>query len=293
MPWAPDWNAGPPIRRADGIKARNQRGSFAKSWWATRWITALERLVDSGRLSRGRSYARAGQVVKLEVHPGRVDAQVQGSRPHPYTVTITVPLLPDEAWERVADVLTERALYAAQLLAGEMPTDIEDVFASAGASLFPEGRHDLIAQCSCPDWGDPCKHTAAVCYLLGERFEEDPFLMFELRGRGQSAITATLRERRSPHGGASDEDEPEMLHEEPLDESLSEEQLLDMDAFWRLPDEARALGLRFDAPPVDAIPIKVRGAPALASDPARFIQQMELVYQLISREARRQVLEDQ
>jgi uncharacterized Zn finger protein len=114
-----------PITTQDGIKARSQRGSFAKNWWATRWIEALERLVDSGRLTRGRSYARRGQVLSIEETKTRIAARVQGSRRTPYKITIQMVALTDAQWDKVMDTLSEQAIFTAQLLAGEMPQDIE------------------------------------------------------------------------------------------------------------------------------------------------------------------------
>src|SRR5262249_42282729 len=138
----------------------------------------LEELVDPGRLSRGRSYARNGSVQTLVVGKDGVSATVLGSRPTPYRVSIRFAALSDTAWEQVTEAMAGEALYAAKLLSGEMPAEIESLFAAAGASLLPASEADLITDCSCPDWANPCKHTAAVHYLLGERFDADPFLMF-------------------------------------------------------------------------------------------------------------------
>ena len=204
----------------DGIKARSKRGAFASSWWAKQWISALERLVDKGRLSRGRSYARKGQVISVDEKKDGVLAKVQGSRRTPYKVTINITSLTDAQWEEVIDTLAEQAIFTAQLLAGEMPQDIEEAFEEAGASLFPKKRGDLETDCSCPDWANPCKHIAAAHYILGERFDEDPFLIFRLRGRTQDQVMSALRERRS---GEDDFIEEKEADEEiiPLDESVS------------------------------------------------------------------------
>ena len=209
-----------PIEVDDGIKARSKRGAFAKSWWATRWIQAMERLVDSGRLSRGRSYARKGQVRALDETKGGVNARVQGSRPTPYKVSIQITPLTDTQWEKVIDALAEQALFTAQQLAGEMPQDIEQAFQAARVSLFPDKGGDLTTNCSCPDWSNPCKHLAAVHYILGERFDEDPFLLFRLRGRTQEQILQGLRQRRAGQAsfGEEEEEEPEVIL--PLEETL-------------------------------------------------------------------------
>jgi uncharacterized Zn finger protein len=186
-----------PIRTDQGLKARSQHGKIGQSWWAGRWIAALERLVDAGRLSRGRSYARAGQVLSIEERGGQVKARVQGSRPKPYTVSIELKRLTDAQWEAVVERMAERAAFVAHLLAGEMPQDIEEAFVAAGVSLFPDRSGDLITSCSCPDSANPCKHVAASHYILAERFDEDPFMLFRLRGRSEDQILAALRERRA------------------------------------------------------------------------------------------------
>jgi uncharacterized Zn finger protein len=262
---------------ANGIRAQTQRGAFGKTWWAGRWIAALEQLVDPGRLSRGRSYARSGQVVKLDVGPKGIEAQVQGSRPRPYRVQISFARLSDAAWEQVIEAMSAEALYAAKLLAGEMPEQIEEVFRRAGTSLFPSAKRDLVSECSCPDWANPCKHTAAVHYLLGERFEADPFLMFLLRGRSKDEIIAALRARRTDAAIAED-----LAVTEDLDPSDEPE---DLAAFWELAPPI--VNLSLDPPSVDALPVKRLGPSPFWPEPEEFTRIMESAYRTIAAEARR------
>jgi uncharacterized Zn finger protein len=136
-------------------------------------------------------------VLNLDIRTGRVDSKVQGSRPTPYKVRIQIKPLGDKAWDRVITALAARAAFAAKLLAGEMPPDIQEAFAAANASLFPAQRGDLDTNCSCPDYANPCKHVSAVYYLLSEQFDADPFLLFQLRGRTKEQVIAALRARRT------------------------------------------------------------------------------------------------
>ena len=175
-----------------GIKAQSKRGAFGESWWAKRWISVLESFDIGARLGRGRSYARRGQVVSVDVAKGKVTAKVQGSQREPYRVTIAVEPLGDREWAKVAEALSAQAIFAAKLLAGEMPQEVETVFTGAGVSLFPKKSKDLETSCSCPDWSNPCKHVAAVYYLLGEEFDRDPFLIFTLRGMTRDELVARL-----------------------------------------------------------------------------------------------------
>jgi uncharacterized Zn finger protein len=197
-----------PRQAKGGIKAVSQRGRFGESWWARRWIEVLESFEIGARLQRGRSYARKGQVLSIDVKKGMVEARVQGSRPQPYQVNIKVRPLMASEWKRLAGQLSQQAIFAAKLLAGEMPQDIEQAFTTAGLSLFPEKLKEISTGCSCPDWSNPCKHVAAVYYLLGEAFDRDPFLIFRMRGMDRAEFTAMLGEGRAAEQKAIQEAEP-------------------------------------------------------------------------------------
>ena len=171
-----------PIEVRGGIRAGSKRGAFGASWWARRWTRTLEEFQLGGRLSRGRSYARKGQVVSLEIQQGGVTAKVQGSRKRPYDVSIKVQTISPQDWEHVQEAMAEQPIIAASLLSGRMPDNIEETFTAVGLSMFPNRRDDLETDCSCPDWSNPCKHIAAVYLLLGEEFDRDPFLIFRMRG---------------------------------------------------------------------------------------------------------------
>jgi uncharacterized Zn finger protein len=196
-----DWPPARPIRVEGGIKARSKRGAIGEQWWSRRFIGVLESSGLSGRLARGRSYARAGQVLNFQLSQGKVTARVQGSRPRPYDVRLGVLPLTKPQWRRVQQRLASQALFRAKLLAGEMPHEIEDVFTECGTPLFPRSAADLDMHCSCPDWGVPCKHLAALCYVLAEEFDRDPFAMLAWRGKARDDLLATLREIQAPRSG--------------------------------------------------------------------------------------------
>lgn len=175
-----------------GLKARSTRGRISSTWWSSRFIEVLEASGIGGRLTRGRNYARRGQVASLDLDAGLVTASVQGSRARPYRVRVGITAYGKEDWARVEERLASDAWFVAQLLAGEMPPDIETVFTDLGLSLFPLGIDDLVLDCSCPDWEVPCKHLAAVFYLLAERFDEDPFSILAWRGRDREDLLSRL-----------------------------------------------------------------------------------------------------
>ncbi|NDJ16479.1 SWIM zinc finger family protein [Myxacorys almedinensis] len=168
----------------------------SREWWAQRWIDVLESFGWIRRLARARTYAREGNVLSLEFDGAKVHAEVQGTAPEPYQVSLSLDPFSDEQWSYIVESMAERAIFSAKLLAGEMPQNIEDVFTANGLSLFPFNKFDIHSRCSCPDPANPCKHIGAVYYLLGDRFSEDPFVLFQLRGRTKEQIIADLRQIR-------------------------------------------------------------------------------------------------
>lgn len=176
--------------------ARSARGAIGEHWWSRRFLEVLESFALGSRLTRGKNYARRGQVISMKVAPGVVTASVQGSRRTPYKVSIGLPAFSELVWAKVEVTLAEQAIHSARLLAGEMPHDLEEVFSEAGAPLFPQRATDLTLSCSCPDWEVPCKHLAATFYLLAESFDDDPFAILLWRGRRREALLNRLRELR-------------------------------------------------------------------------------------------------
>ncbi len=257
----------PPAR---GIKVRK----IGTTWWGQRWIEALEKLSweYANRLARGRTYARAGRVHDLEITSGSVSARVTGSRPDPYEVTLRLRGFPSALWTRALAAMAREAIFAAQLLAGEMPKDIDKAFRAAGASLFPVKGDDLETECSCPDWANPCKHVAAVHYVLGEAFDRDPFLLFELRGQTRQQVLDALRGLRAgtPAGTGA---RARTASSVATVASVSLDKVSATD-FERLRAPLTPLHFRIDAPAVHAAVPRQLGAPpswSLRESPAEIL----------------------
>ncbi len=168
--------------------------TFGRTWWSQRWLRPLDELdaVFDGRLSRGRALARDGGVLQIRVEPGVILATVKGSYWERYDTAIEVPALAESVWARVIDELTRDTLAEATLLAGEMPTGIEAAFARVGARLFAESD-ELIAECACADGYRPCKHILATMYAMAARLDQEPLLLFQLRGKSSAALLSALR----------------------------------------------------------------------------------------------------
>jgi uncharacterized Zn finger protein len=203
-----------------GIKARSGRGRFANNWWSQRWIAVLESFRLGTRLTRGRAYARSGQVLSINITPGLVVAAVQGSRVTPYRVKIAIKELSEAHWQNLAQTVFSQAIVASKLLAGEMPEDLEQRFADSGVSLFPEEFGDLRTNCSCPDWANPCKHTAAVYYLLAEEFDHSPMLLLTMRGITNEKLMTLIGEGQAAVGPGDHLVETTAVEELPKDPRL-------------------------------------------------------------------------
>ncbi len=273
-----------PKQVKDGIKAKSKRGAIGQQWWSKRWVAVLESFDMGARLTRGRSYARKGQVIAIEVEKGVVRSQVQGVMSMPYEIVIELDLISDEEWERAIEAMASKAIFAAKLLSGEMPNEIEEAFFEAGVSLFPDGS-DLSTGCSCPDWANPCKHIAAVYYLLAEKFDEDPFLIFKLRGRTKEEIVAALRRIRaakaepSPEGAAA----PAKALK-PLEECL--------DSFWELGAGIDGVAPSPAAPAVARAVLKRLGDSPFTIDGANLASFLAKAYDVASRAALRKAAEN-
>ena len=179
-----------------GLASRTPRGAAGATWWSRRFLGSLESVMDGRRLARGRAYARKGQVVALDISPGVVGGKVQGSREEPYDVRLTMPVVPADDWDRIVAALATRAGYAAHMLAGELPHEVEEVFASEGASLLPAPHARLVTECTCTSFENPCAHVAAVCYLVATELDREPFSLLAWRGRGRAEVLAGLRAQR-------------------------------------------------------------------------------------------------
>jgi uncharacterized Zn finger protein len=214
-----------PLPAKGGIKARSQKGGFAQSWWGQRWITILESFGLGGRLTRGRSYARRGQVVNLEMADGVAGASVQGSRPQPYMVRIALKKIDGAQRAKLAGALGADMAVAAKLIGGNLPPEVEQCFEQAGVPLFPHRINDLKTSCSCPDSSNPCKHIAAVYYLIAEEFDRDPFLLLQMRGLARDEFMTLLGGDRPRRGDEAEEGRAQAAQPEPL--------TADPQRFWR------------------------------------------------------------
>jgi len=173
---------------------------YAKTWWGQRFIAALEDFTDSGRLQRGRSYSTDNRIKQWLLKDGKVEAKLRGNinpyfgvyKEPTYKVSVQMTHLSEAQWQKIIQKLTQRASFIARLLLNEIPENIENVFADAGVHLLPNDYRDFKVACDCPDYEVPCKHIAGVCYRLAGQLDQDPFLLFEMRGLAPEKLLQEL-----------------------------------------------------------------------------------------------------
>ncbi len=263
-----------------GIKAQSRYGEFGQNWWAKRWIQVLNSFDIGARLDRGRTYARKGQVLSVSIKNGAATAKVQGSFREPYRISIKVKTLSVADWKSLAKKLFTQPVLAAKLLAGQMPENIEEIFKDNGLSLFPDKSADLRTSCNCPDWSNPCKHIAAVYFLLGEEFDRDPFLIFKLRGASRKDILDMAG--FSPMAGAESSDSKLTHKSSPgqITDNLQPEPLsVDPKEFWGKKSQERNYSELAHIPAISAALPKQLGSFPFWKSEENFMFVMEEIYQ--------------
>ena len=268
-----------------------------RQWWVQRWLELLDSYRFKKRLERARNYAREGHVLSMEFNNAEVIAKVQGSEAEPYQVLLNLDPFTNEDWSYIIGTLAEKALYSAQLLAGQMPESIEQVFIKNGLNLFPYTLTDIRSRCSCPDKANPCKHIGAVYYQLGDRLSEDPFVMFQLRGRSKIQLLAALRQQRSQPPELTPMATPIPLEPDPVappsttvtpvkPTKTKTENLQDLAKFWDY-DEPLDPSLVAIAPPTDLKnSLDLLGMMPLPQEEAQEVKQfLQPLYQTVSQKA--------
>jgi len=174
-------------RFAAGIRSQESRTGSGRSWWFRRWQARLEEMGLGARLGRGKNYALSGQVTSMSMEGPRISAEVVGTRPSPYSVSVEFRVPDGDAHARIVAALRAEPMLVARLLADDLPVETEEIFRENGCELFPGGRiapgkYDMTTSCTCPDYANPCKHSAAVLLILGEEVARRPSTLLEFRG---------------------------------------------------------------------------------------------------------------
>lgn len=280
-----------PRRVLGGVKFKLKAGESPRSWVTQRLLRVAESGATAEVYKDGLEYARLGQTKRLTIEDTLCEGIIQGRSDKPYTTLLALDHFDAESQERVVAAMADQVRYAAKLLAGELPSNIEDVFAPLGLKLFPAEPTDIKSKCSCPDWSEEepwCKHTVCLTGLLAERLGDEPMLIFGLRGMPPQELIDGLRQKRAvgvqgpgpapvllQHvPGVSDVPSP------PLDDSL--------ETFWEVGRELRELDTPIEPPPVNCVLLRRLGPSPFPEGRFPLIGLMATCYQLIGEAAVRE-----
>jgi uncharacterized Zn finger protein len=240
-----------PRKVVGGVRLKSKEGPDTTAWAAQRWMRLVENSAEPEQLTEGLAYAKQGQTRGLDTASGLITAKVQGRMPQAYATAVRLPTFTPEQWEAAIDAMCSQARYSASLLAGDLPADIEDVFAPLGLRLLPVDPSELAVSCTC-DVGKPfCKHVCCAMALIADRFATDRLLIFRLRGLSGDELIERIAQRRAASGGAHAPDAAVPIYAPqipgvtdtpavPLDASL--------DNFWDAGPELDTLELPIEGP---------------------------------------------
>ncbi len=156
------------------------RKAFGNTWWGKQWLNSLNQIDYSNRLPRGRRYANNGSVKSIEIKGNNISGAVKGTRPRPYKITIDIPKFSAREKAKIVELVTTNPLFLSQLLNRKLPSELNNLCKAHQIHIFPASWNDLNGKCSCPDWAVPCKHMAAVLYLVANEIDKNPFVVFDL-----------------------------------------------------------------------------------------------------------------
>jgi uncharacterized Zn finger protein len=260
------------------------RNEFGSNWWSKKWNSAISSFTMSSRIDKGREYARAGNVLSIEVFKGEIQAEVQGNSSEPYEVNMEIDSFTKEQWEKIMKIMAQKAIFCAMILNGEMPENIEEAFKEAGVSLFPKKQIHLITQCSCMDTANPCKHIAAVHYMLGLEFDKDPFVILKLRGMAKGEFLKALRILRSGDEGEKIKRRAKRLRKS---KKTIEDLRMEFEKFSGMDEEVLNMTFSYVTPEVEHGIIKTLGVPEFCTVEDKFEYKMSRAYTNAEKETRK------
>jgi len=190
------------------MKMAGAKKSSNRNWWSNQFIEALESYTEPGRLKRGRSYSSSYRLKSFEIDGGLVLAKVRGSvnpyfgvtKEPTYVTSLEFRPISRAHWASAIARISTNAGLISKLMMNEIPDNIEDSFSQLNLKLLPQGINDCKTSCTCPDFSNPCKHVAGLFYRVAQELDQDPFLLFQLRGLPKDALLQELS--KSPLGQA-------------------------------------------------------------------------------------------
>ncbi|MBU3178741.1 SWIM zinc finger family protein [Clostridium estertheticum] len=263
------------------------RNEFGSNWWSKKWNNAISSFTASSTIDSGRECAREGNVLSLDFCIGEINARVQGSSEDPYKVNIKISAFTEDQWKKIMNVMVQKAIFCAKLLNGEMPENIEEAFKEGGVTLFPKKQIHLASECSCSDVANPCKHIAAVHYMLGIEFDKDPFVILKLRGMDKENFLKALRTLRSGNEGEQVKRKAKIHRRS---RKTIEDLKREFENFDRIDEEVLNMTFSYITPEVKHEVITTLGIPKFCMNDDEFKCKMSVAYTSTEEETRKYLI---
>jgi len=280
-----------PRRVRGGVKFKLKVGETPRSWVTQRLLRVAEQGAEADMYKDGLEYARLGQTKRLTIEDTLCEGIIQGRSDKPYTTTLTLSVFDAQSQENVVSAMADQVRYAAKLLASELPSNIEDVFAPLGLKLFPAEPEDMTPECTCPDWSKEqpwCKHAVCLSALLAERLGDEPMLIFGLHAMPSQELIDGLRQKRAV-GVQGPGPAPVLLQHVPGVSDIPSAPLDDaLGSFWEVGSELSELDTPIEPPPVNCVLLRRLGPSPFPEGRFPLIGLMATCYQLIGEAAVRE-----
>ncbi|TVS06155.1 MAG: hypothetical protein EA423_05870 [Phycisphaerales bacterium] len=274
-----------PRKVRSGVKLTMSDEDLRGNWAAERWIRLIEAAAPGEQMVEGVEYARLGQARSVEYEPATVEAFVQGRSYTPYRTTVSLPRFGEDKWVQAIASMAEEAVYAAKLLVGELPSNIEDLFAPLGVKLFPAEPSELKVTCSCREESDWCKHTVCVAHLIAQQLANDPFTVFTLRGMPGRELLERLRQRRAV-SGVSGEVPVYVPRVEGVSDIIAPDLDQQLENFWQVGPDLAEIDTPMDPPEVDKPLLRRLGQSPFTESRFPLVGLLATCYDLIAEAAR-------
>lgn len=274
-----------PRKVRHGVKLSMRDGTLPQHWATQRWMRILEEIGEGSAMVEGAEYAKIGQTRRLDFGAGFFEGPVQGRRRFSYTTRVEIPVFSAAQWDAIVEAMSDQALYTAKMLSGELPQNVEDLFAPFGLHLFPVEPAHLKPSCTCGHETPWCKHVICLGMLIADQLATDPFLVFTLRGMPGDELVERLRQRRQAatsggHGVPAPVYAPHLGSEVvPLDACL--------DRFWDAGSELDEVDAPIAPPEVSHPLLRRLGPSPFEASRFPFVGLLATCYDVISRAALR------
>lgn len=277
-----------PRRVRGGVRLKPQDEKDTPHWVTDRIWRLVERAVSAEVYAEGLEYARLGQTRRVEFEDGQVEASVQGRMSRPYPVKLRLSHFSSEDRDRIIDAMADQALYAAKLLAREVPTNIEDLFAPLGLKLFPSDPEEIETSCSCKEPKPWCKHAVCAAILVAQKLGREPLSIFELRGQSIEQFIAMLSDRRALNNQGPG---PTLVYQPQIpgvsDRSASA-MTSDLENFWEPGGPLDEIDAPLGQPAVSHVLLRRLGPSPFTESRFPLVGLMATCYELTSEHARRE-----